>query len=270
MGKMLCVEFQRVHLKFNAKYLTHTLKDATLYNVENLRALKFKSSWAFLKCFTPHPHLQPPTPICDSQNILISNFLTDTLCRMMCYYEIQLISTLRRRQNGRHFEDDILKCIFLNENIWILNKISLKIVPQGTINSKALIELKVTYLLMHICITWHQWVKIFYSATRCHVSWVAQCILRLNFVSVDILKPTGIRPSADTVLTSKLSFFPWWFLQELVNFNMFPWSGGMIQNWLQDLQQYQATLWVDATHQWFGARLWYLQCISNGDTTVLH
>ena len=27
------------------------------------------------------------------------------------------INTLRPRQNGRHFEDDILKCIFLNENI---------------------------------------------------------------------------------------------------------------------------------------------------------
>ena len=27
------------------------------------------------------------------------------------------LNTLRLRQNGRHFPDDILKCIFLNENI---------------------------------------------------------------------------------------------------------------------------------------------------------
>ena len=27
MGKIFCVEFQRVHLKFHTKYLTHTLKD---------------------------------------------------------------------------------------------------------------------------------------------------------------------------------------------------------------------------------------------------
>ena len=38
-------------------------------------------------------------------------------------------NTLRPRQCGRHFADDILKCIFLNENIWISIKISLKSVP---------------------------------------------------------------------------------------------------------------------------------------------
>ena len=26
----------------------------------------------------------------------------------------------------------------------------------------------------------------------------------------------------------------------------------------------------DRIYQWFSARLWYLQCISTGDTTVLH
>ena len=38
-------------------------------------------------------------------------------------------NTLRPEQNGRHFADGILKCIFLNENFWILNDISLKCVP---------------------------------------------------------------------------------------------------------------------------------------------
>ena len=33
-------------------------------------------------------------------------------------------NTLRPRQNGRHFPDDIFKCIFLNEYVWILIKIS--------------------------------------------------------------------------------------------------------------------------------------------------
>ena len=44
-------------------------------------------------------------------------------------------NTLRPRQNGRHFADDIFKCIFLNENVWIPIKISLKFVPQGPINN---------------------------------------------------------------------------------------------------------------------------------------
>ena len=38
-------------------------------------------------------------------------------------------------QNGRHFADDILKCIFGNENHCILIKISLKFVPRGEIGN---------------------------------------------------------------------------------------------------------------------------------------
>ena len=49
----------------------------------------------------------------------------------------KFISTLhlRPRQNGRHFADDIFKCIFLNENASIAIKISLKFVPTGPINN---------------------------------------------------------------------------------------------------------------------------------------
>ena len=39
------------------------------------------------------------------------------------------LNTLRPRQNGRHFPDNIFKCIFLNESVWILLKFSLKFVP---------------------------------------------------------------------------------------------------------------------------------------------
>ena len=45
------------------------------------------------------------------------------------------VNTLRPGQNGCHLTDDHLKCIFLNENIWILIKISLKFVPKGRINN---------------------------------------------------------------------------------------------------------------------------------------
>ena len=38
------------------------------------------------------------------------------------------------RQDGRHFPDDSFKCIFLNENVLILIKISLKFAPKGPIN----------------------------------------------------------------------------------------------------------------------------------------
>ena len=45
------------------------------------------------------------------------------------------INTSRPKQNGRHFPDDIFKCIFLNETIWNLIEISLYFVPRGPINN---------------------------------------------------------------------------------------------------------------------------------------
>ena len=84
-------------------------------------------------------------------------------------------NTLRPRQNGRHFADDIFKCIFVNENIWIPIKISLRFVPSGPINNipalvqilawrrpgdKPLSEPRMESLLTHICVTRPQWVDI--------------------------------------------------------------------------------------------------------------
>ena len=84
------------------------------------------------------------------------------------------VNTLTLRQNGHHFPHDMFKCIFLNENVWISIKISLKFVPMGPFNNiptlvtimawcrtgnKPLSESMMDILLMHICITQPQWVK---------------------------------------------------------------------------------------------------------------
>ena len=53
----------------------------------------------------------------------------------ICVNNLGLINTLRLRQKGRHFPDDIFKWIFLNENAWILINISLEFVPRGPINN---------------------------------------------------------------------------------------------------------------------------------------
>ena len=45
------------------------------------------------------------------------------------------VNTMRPRQQDRHFSDDIFKCIFWNENVWILLKISPKFVPKVRINN---------------------------------------------------------------------------------------------------------------------------------------
>ena len=45
------------------------------------------------------------------------------------------VNTLRPRQNGSHFPDDIFNFVFFNLNVWMLIKISLKFVPKGLINN---------------------------------------------------------------------------------------------------------------------------------------
>ena len=52
------------------------------------------------------------------------------------------VNSLRPRENDRRFADDVFKCIFLNENVWIPIKISLKFVPKGPINYiRALVQI---------------------------------------------------------------------------------------------------------------------------------
>ena len=48
-------------------------------------------------------------------------------------------NTLRARQIGRYFAEDIFKSILLNENFWFSNKISLKCIPYGLIDNKPIL-----------------------------------------------------------------------------------------------------------------------------------
>ena len=58
-----------------------------------------------------------------------------------------LFNTLGPRRNGRHFPDDIFECIFFNENVWILLRISLKFVPNIWINNiPALVQIMLNQL----------------------------------------------------------------------------------------------------------------------------
>ena len=96
-------------------------------------------------------------------------------------YQLYDINTLRPSQNGRHFADDTFKRIFLNENVGILIKISLKFVPKGPINNipalvqvmawrrpgdKPLTEPMVVRLLTHICVIRPQWVNTTLVASK--------------------------------------------------------------------------------------------------------
>ena len=52
-----------------------------------------------------------------------------------CSYVTLLVNTLRSGQNCRHFANRIFKCIYLNENVRISLKMSLKFVSRRPINN---------------------------------------------------------------------------------------------------------------------------------------
>ena len=61
--------------------------------------------------------------------------LTQVLAKHSTQWYSTILNSLRPRQNGRLFVDDTFKRIFLNENIRISTKSSLKFVPKGLINN---------------------------------------------------------------------------------------------------------------------------------------
>ena len=90
------------------------------------------------------------------------------------------LNILRPGQDSCHFAD-IFKCIFLDENVWILLKISLKFILKFQINNipalvqimawhrpgdKPLSQSMMDSFLTCICITRPQWVKNVVTATE--------------------------------------------------------------------------------------------------------
>ena len=101
---------------------------------------------------------------------------------MIPLYSLTL--TLRLRQNGCHFADNTFKCIFLNVNVRISIKISLKFVPKGPINNipalvqimawrrpgdKPLFEPIMVRLPMHIWVTRPQSVNQWWLNSVRHI-----------------------------------------------------------------------------------------------------
>ena len=77
-----------------------------------------------------------------------------------------VINTLRPRQNGRHFADNIFNYIFFSEKVWISIMIFLRFVPDGPTNNissngsyNGLAPTRMVSLLTHICVTQPQWVN---------------------------------------------------------------------------------------------------------------
>ena len=140
-------------------------KTQTIINIEHV--IKWDLHWAMRIYTSHHTRSGGEQWVTGDKTIIYLSLVYGT-------YN-QCVNALRPRQNGRHFPDDIFKCIFVNGNIWISIKISLKIVPEVLINkipalvqimdwrrpgAKLLSEPMLVSLLTHICVTRPQWVKL--------------------------------------------------------------------------------------------------------------
>ena len=96
------------------------------------------------------------------------------------YWDVTTINFSQLTHRGQDkmtaiFQTTFSNCIFLNENVWISIKISLKFVPNGPINiipalfqimaccwpgDKPLSEQLMVILSTYICVTQPQWVKL--------------------------------------------------------------------------------------------------------------
>ena len=112
-----------------------------------------------------------------------------------CEVENTLLALNSPGQNGRHFPDDIFKCIFLNENVWISIKISLMFVPKGPINNipvlawtmawhrpgdKPLSKPQMVSILAHICVTQPLWVNSGPTMAKTYEAWLLSSLSALR------------------------------------------------------------------------------------------
>ena len=145
------------------------------------------------------------------EHCLRNNVTDDNFRKIKVYFIWRshfAFNTLRPRHKGRHFTDDVFKCIFFNENVWIALKISLKFVSKGPINNipssvqimawrrpgrKPLSELMLVSLVTHICVTRPQWasmIMLYRDGTQ--TIWGTTCWNRWpNVEDIAFFKHTG-------------------------------------------------------------------------------
>ena len=92
----------------------------------------------------------------NSYILIQENTFENVVCEMASLLSRpQCVNTMRPRQNGRHFTDNLFKCIFMNEKVnWSLFlRLKLTIFHRWP-GDKPLSEPMMVRLPRHICITW--------------------------------------------------------------------------------------------------------------------
>ena len=176
------------------------------------------------QCRTVPLHFKDMTANPSNEDRSELDVLSQTTCDTEAYKwdRIDHLNILRPRQNECHFADNIFKCIFLNENVQILIKISPKFVPKGPINNiptlvqimawrrpgdKPLSEPMMVSLLKHICVTRPEWVKGRKKYKTC-ITWLNHDQLETHGWELNTVATMcySTWPSVPTVLTKHILY----------------------------------------------------------------
>ena len=123
--KLLFTSFNKAHDDYHDTLSDDEAidKSESYYFTEQDKYIRTLDKAKHIMCKTSSMNKMPDVnDVSDADNMSIKDLLS-------------VINTLRSRQNGRYFPDDIFKFIFMNENVWISIEISLKFVPEGPINN---------------------------------------------------------------------------------------------------------------------------------------
>ena len=146
-----------------------------------------------------------------AQNCLVKT--KSYICICVSYYCLN-VNTLRPKQHGRLFPDDILKWIFLNQTVRISIRIALKFVPRSLFNNipalieimawrrpgdKPLSETMMVSLPTHICVRRPQWVST--DVAGCWIVPHGRQGLSSYTAAADVLVTQRARASAAMILT---------------------------------------------------------------------
>ena len=132
----------KLHCSYIFLALTHTYSESSL-SLQELEAAVKKSHkdstlW-IIYTLTTHLHkldmaLTEPMH-CNKPIFLAIILIVQLQKRYLKSITAKQLNTLRLRQNGHYFPEDIYKCILFNKNVRILIKISLQFVSKDPINN---------------------------------------------------------------------------------------------------------------------------------------
>ena len=104
------------------------------WNKMNVIRCRYRHGWGWYDCYVINAHWITNHGYI---NVFLVYQQRGYITHAKAYTVRECFNSSPHGQSGRHFADDIFRCIFVNEKFHILIKISLKFVPKGPVDNNA-------------------------------------------------------------------------------------------------------------------------------------